>query len=97
MARFKLTRNSDAEDKELFQVKLPKSLVAEINLMVTWAKRDRTDVVREMLRYALAQEADFQRFKKSTATGEGATSHDAPAKKEPSVQRPLAPAVAAAR
>lgn len=64
MARFKLTRNIEAEDKELFQVKLPKPLITDVNLMVTWAKRDRTDVVAEMLRFALTQEPDFQREKK---------------------------------
>jgi hypothetical protein len=74
MPRFKLTRNTEAEAKELFQVKLPKTLVADIHLMVTWAKRDRTDVVAEMLHFALGQEAEFQEYKKSKPSTSQGTS-----------------------
>ncbi len=82
MARFKLTRNIEAEDKELFQVKLPKSLITDLNLMVTWAKRERTDVVTEMLRFALTQEADFQRERKRANANIPGGVPDASQKKE---------------
>jgi hypothetical protein len=97
MARFKLTRNVEAADKELFQVKLPKPLIADVNLMTSWAKRDRTDVVAEMLRYALAQESEFQRYKKSASAGSDAGPAAASAKKVSVSEKTSSAALAAAK
>ena len=97
MTRFKLTRNTEAEAKELFQVKLPKTLVSDVNLMVSWAKRDRTDVVAEMLRFALGQEAEFQKYKKTISSASPGGSAEEPAKKAPHHDRPVAASAAATK
>ena len=65
MPRFKLNRNSETEEKQLFQAKLPKSLIQEINLMVKWSGNEKNYVAAELFRYALSQESDFQQFKRS--------------------------------
>lgn len=65
MGRFKMTRSSETEEKELFQVKLPKSLIDDVNLMVKWSGKEKNFVVGEMFRYALNQEADFQSYRRT--------------------------------
>ena len=66
MPRFKLNRNSETEEKQLFQAKLPKSLIHEINLMVKWSGNEKNYVTAELFRYALSQESDFQQYKRSS-------------------------------
>jgi hypothetical protein len=65
MPRFKLNRNSEAEEKQLFQAKLPKTLIQEINLMVKWSGNEKNYVAAELFRYALSQESDFQQYRRS--------------------------------
>jgi hypothetical protein len=81
MPRFKLNRNSETEEKQLFQAKLPKSLIHEINLMVKWSGNEKNYVAAELFRYALSQESDFQHYKRSTSgsNGNGNRSSHSPA------------------
>ena len=74
MARFKINRNIETEEKELFQVKLPKTLIEEVNLMVKWSANEKNFVVSEMFRYALRQENEFQAYKRSLVNANNSTS-----------------------
>jgi hypothetical protein len=69
MARFKMPRNVNQEPKQLLQAKLDSSLVADINLLSKWSGNEKNFVVSELLRYALGQEAEFQRYKLSVHRG----------------------------
>lgn len=77
MPRFKLNRNNETEDKQLFQAKLPKSLIQEINLMVKWSGNEKNYVTAELFRYALSQESDFQHYKRSLHASNGNGSRSA--------------------
>jgi metal-responsive CopG/Arc/MetJ family transcriptional regulator len=67
MTRFKINRKNDKEDKQVLQVKLDTSLVEEVNLLCKWSGNEKSYVVRELLRFALSQEADFQQYKQTIA------------------------------
>lgn len=69
MARFKIPRNLNQEPKQLLQAKLDSSLVEDINLLSKWSGNEKNFVVSELLRYALAQEAEFQKYKLSLKRG----------------------------
>ncbi len=87
MPRFKLTRNNETEEKQLFQAKLPKTLIQEINLMVKWSGNEKNYVAAELFRYALSQESDFQQYKRSLAGTNGASNKPTFAVQEPALAR----------
>ena len=65
MARFKINRNINKEEKQLLQTKLESSLIEDVNLLCKWSGNDKNYVVGELLRFALSQESDFQEYKQS--------------------------------
>ena len=65
MARFKINRNINKEEKQLLQTKLESSLIDDVNLLCQWSGNDKGYVVAELLRFALNQENDFQEYKQS--------------------------------
>ena len=67
MARFKINRNSNKEEKQVLQVKLDTSLVEDVSLLSKWSGNEKSYVVAELLRYALGQETDFQEYKQTLA------------------------------
>ena len=87
MPRFKLNRNSETEEKQLFQAKLPKSLIQEINLMVKWSGNEKNYVAAELFRYALGQESDFQQYKRSVAGSNNANNRSAITLEQPALAR----------
>lgn len=99
MARFKISRINNKEEKQVLQVKLEASLVDEVNLLCKWSGNEKNYVVAELLRYALRQEADFQQYRQATTKEPSSMSVQAmpePMKKEiaaerrPTSQLPLA-------
>jgi hypothetical protein len=66
MARFKIIRNNTNTVRKLLQARIETALVEEdVNLLVKWSNRDKNEIVAELLKYALSQEADFQAYKRS--------------------------------
>ena len=65
MARFKINRNNNKEEKQLLQAKLDASLVEEVNLLCKWSGNEKNYVIAELLRYALSQESDFQEYRQT--------------------------------
>lgn len=65
MARFKINRNINKEEKQLLQTKLESSLIDDVNLLCQWSGNEKSYVVAELLRFALNQESDFQEYKQS--------------------------------
>src|SRR5216684_8451126 len=66
MGRFRITRNDSKEQKQLLQAKLDSSVIADINLLCQWSGNEKNYVIAELLRYALSQEAEFQKHKQSS-------------------------------
>jgi len=77
MARFKINRNINKEEKQLLQTKLESSLVEDVNLLCKWSGNDKNYVVAELLRFALSQENDFQEYKQSVFKQNASTNGDA--------------------
>ena len=96
MARFKITRNNNHEQKQLLQAKLDASLVADVNLMCQWSGNEKAVVIAELLRYALGQETEFQQYKKSLPAQHTPAIAEAPKKDAVSVPR-VTPALAVAK
>jgi hypothetical protein len=65
MGRFRITRNNNKEEKQLLQAKLDSSLIEEVNLLCKWSGNEKNCVIAELLRYALSQESEFQKYKQS--------------------------------
>ena len=65
MSRFKIVRNNTNTDRKLLQARIESSLVEDVNLLVKWSNRDKNEIIAELLRYALSQEADFQSYRQS--------------------------------
>ena len=99
MARFKINRINNKEEKQVLQVKLEASLVEEVNLLCKWSGNEKTFVVAELLRFALRQEADFQRYKQTLTKAPSnagvqaipeSTKKETAAERRPASQLPLA-------
>ena len=65
MSRFKIVRNNTNADRKLLQARIETGLVEDVNLLVKWSNRDKNEIIAELLRYALSQEADFQSYRQS--------------------------------
>jgi hypothetical protein len=63
MTRFRIARNDRNPDRELLRARIEGTLVADVSLLVKWSNRDKSDIVSELLRYALSQESEFQAYK----------------------------------
>jgi hypothetical protein len=95
MGRLKITRNVNREQKQLLQAKLDSSLVADVNLLCKWSGNEKNYVIAELLRYALAQEPEFQKYKHSLPKGAAEPIQlAAPDRREPVSERKLQPAAA---
>jgi hypothetical protein len=70
MTRLKIVRNNRDERRQLLQAKLSTSLIDDINLMCKWSGNEKSYVIGELLRYALAMEPDFQAYKQSLPMSE---------------------------
>ena len=90
MARFKINRNNNKEEKQVLQVKLDASLAEEVNLLCKWSGNEKNYVVAELLRFALRQEADFQQYRQTATRGSAsvtATAMSEEHKKDSAVER----------
>ena len=63
MSRFRIARNDRDTDRKLLRARIQATLVEDVRLLVKWSNRDKSDIVSELLRYALSQESEFQAYK----------------------------------
>ena len=63
MSRFRIARNDRNPDRKLLRAHIEATLVEDVSLLVKWSNRDKSDIVAELLRYALSQESEFQAYK----------------------------------
>ena len=63
MSRFRIARNDRHTDRKLLKARIETTIVEDVSLLVKWSNRDKSDIVCELLRYALSQESEFQAYK----------------------------------
>jgi hypothetical protein len=75
MSKLKIERGASKLRWVQLKINVEESIAADLELMCKWSDNDRKYVVNELLRFALSQSGDFQKYKselESVPTG-GAT------------------------
>jgi hypothetical protein len=92
MSRLKLQHGVSRIRRAKLQSSVDQTIADDIELMANWSNNETQYVVNELLRFAIAQEEDFLKYKAGVATNPGrATSSTKP---EPSQTRPISDATA---
>jgi hypothetical protein len=68
MSKFKIEHGASKVNLVLLKTNIEDTTSNDIDLLATWSNNERRYIVNELLRFALAQEEDFQRYKASSAT-----------------------------
>lgn len=87
MSKFKVEHGASKVNLVLLKTNIEDTISQDIDMMSTWSNNDRKYIVNELLRFALTQEEDFQRYKASAAANASRTTASAKpssAKPEPS-------------
>ena len=74
MSKFKIEHAASRINLVQLKTNIEDTISADIELMTTWSSNDRKYIINELLRYAIAQEDDFQKYKSSVATSTATTS-----------------------
>jgi hypothetical protein len=67
MGKFKIEHGASKVNLVLLKTNIEDTIAQEIDQMATWSDNDRKYIVNELLRFALMQEEDFQKYKASSA------------------------------
>jgi hypothetical protein len=67
MSKFKVEHGASKVNLVLLKTNIEDTISREIDLLSTWSNNDRKYIVNELLRFALTQEEDFQKYKASAA------------------------------
>jgi len=100
MSKFKIEHRASRINLVLLKTNIEDGISNDIDLLCQWSDNERKYIVNELLRFALAQEEDFQKYKTSLAANEARTASSprsaaGHAKSEPgSAAKPDAPTVA---
>lgn len=65
MVKFKIEKGVSRISRVKMQASIEESIAADLNLLCEWSNNEKNYVVNELLRFALAQDADFQAYKDS--------------------------------
>jgi hypothetical protein len=65
MSKLKIEHGVSKINLVLLKTNIEDSISQDIELMATWSDNDRKYIVNELLRFGLAQEEDFQKYKAS--------------------------------
>jgi hypothetical protein len=87
MSKFKVEHGASKVNLVLLKTNIEDTISQDIDLMSNWSNNDRKYIVNELLRFALTQDEDFQRYKASTAANgsrPAASAKPSPARSEPS-------------
>jgi len=87
MSKIKLEHGVSRIRRAKLQSSIDQTIADDIELMAEWSNNETNYVVNELLRFALTQEEDFQKYKASAATNGSRPAPSAkpsPAKSEPS-------------
>lgn len=67
MSKLKIEHGASKINLVLLKTNIEDSISQDIELMATWSDNDRKYIVNKLLRFALAQEEEFQKHKASVA------------------------------
>jgi hypothetical protein len=67
MSKFKIEHGASKVSLVLLKTNIEDTVSNDIDLLATWSNNERRYIVNELLRFALAQEEDFQRYKAGSA------------------------------
>ncbi len=65
MSRFKIEKGVSRVRRVKLQAAIEESIAEDLAMMSEWSNNDKNYVVNELLRFALAQDGEFQAFKQS--------------------------------
>jgi hypothetical protein len=86
MSKLKLEHGISRIRRAKLQSSIDQTIADDIDLMAEWSNNETNYVVNELLRFALANEEEFQKYKASAATNgsrPAASAKPSPAKSEP--------------
>jgi hypothetical protein len=86
MSKLKLEHGVSRIRRAKLQSSIDQTIADDVELLAEWSNNETNYVVNELLRFALTQEEDFQRYKASAATNTSrpaANAKPSPAKPEP--------------
>ncbi len=63
MSKLKIEHGASKVNWVLLKTNIEESIASEIELMCQWSENDRKYIVNELLRFALAQSEEFQKYK----------------------------------
>lgn len=67
MSKFKIEHGASKINLVLLKTNIEDTISNDIDLLATWSNNDRKYLVNELLRFAITQEEDFQKYKASAA------------------------------
>ena len=68
MSKLKLEHGISRIRRAKLQSSIDQTIADDVELMAEWSNNETNYVVNELLRFALTQEEDFQKYKASAAT-----------------------------
>jgi hypothetical protein len=94
MSKFKIEHGASKVRLVLLKTNIEDSISNDIDLMCKWSDNERKYIINELLRFALAQEEDFLKYKASQSSNVSRPASDtrttsAPAKASPEPVRRL--------
>jgi hypothetical protein len=67
MSKFKIEHGASKVNLVLLKTSIEDTISQDLDLLATWSDNDQKYLVNELLRFALTQEEDFQKYKASLA------------------------------
>jgi hypothetical protein len=67
MSKLKIEHGASKVNLVLLKTNIEDSISQDIEQMATWSGNERKYIINELLRFALTQEEDFQKYKASVA------------------------------
>ena len=104
MSKLKIERGASKLRWVLLKTNIEESIAGDLDLLCKWSDNDRKYVVNELLRFALSQSGDFQKYKSemqnvsSGTAGDQGRANEVPKTVPDSAPRPVStPVVATGR
>ena len=69
MSKLKIEHGASKINLVLLKTNIEDGISSDIDLMCQWSNNDRKYIVNELLRFALAQDEDFLKYKAGLASG----------------------------
>lgn len=67
MSKFRIEHGASKINLVLLKTSIEDTISQDIDLLASWSSNDRKYIVNELLRFALMQEEEFQKYKAGTA------------------------------